>query len=114
MTFVERRASPRGRLNHPVSLRSDASSAPGTLKTLSRMGALVVAPATRPIGESVRFHLEVGPLGDPLDLLGQVIRVEPAAGSFEIVLLFAPLPPQTLSRIDAFLAAQPSAEAPAP
>lgn len=103
----ERRSGPRQNVDHAVRLTVGERTLSGRLTSLSRMGALVVVDRPYSIGTPLAFELELPEGKGVVELLGQVVRVEPSEASSAIGILFAPLTPATVVLIDSFIASQP-------
>jgi hypothetical protein len=104
VSVPERRASPRMSFSLTVRVRSEGTPFPATLKSLSRVGALIEAAEPVPVGEAL--HLYLGPVlpGPSVELLGRVLRAMPSSGGHELALMFAPLPPELLDRLESLVA----------
>jgi PilZ domain-containing protein len=108
MSSEDRRGAPRGTFDLPVQVRSGESSSTARLKSLSRLGALLRAGETYPVGTPLGLLLALPGPGEEMLVRGQVIRVTPSEGMYDVAILFAPLLPATLARIESFVASMPS------
>ena len=64
-------------------------------------------PQTFPIGTPLRLLVELPGTEDALELRSQVVRAEPSGDRIGVAVMFAPLAPAALSRIDSLLAEKP-------
>jgi PilZ domain len=101
---TDRRGAPRGEVAVPVRVRRGESYFVAQLKSLSRLGALIEAGEALPVGTPLEIILELPGPGEEAHLRGQVVRVTPVEALCDLAIFFAPLPPQTLARIESFVA----------
>src|SRR5262245_14269005 len=106
MSFEERRGAPRGRAEVPVRVRHEVASSIAQLKSLSRLGALIEARESYPVGTPIGLTLELPGTGEETHLMGQILRVTPSTGGYEVAIHLAPMAPATAARIESFVAAQ--------
>ncbi len=104
----ERRGAPRGWAEVPVQVQCGESSAIAQLRSLSRLGALLEGGEPHAIGTRVDLTLELPGTGEKLHIKGQVIRATPSTAGYGVAIHFAPMPPATMARIDAFVALHPT------
>src|SRR5262245_19746403 len=95
----ERRGSPRSYLDCNVMLMSPAGSWAARLKTLSRLGALVLSDSSFPIGAPVNLVFD-----SLFELRGQVVRTEAVSNGVEVGVMFAPLSSSTVEKLDSLIA----------
>jgi hypothetical protein len=90
----------------PVQVRHEESSSLAQLKSLSRVGALIEARQSYAVGTAIGLTLELPGTGEETHLMGQILRVTPSAGGYEVAIHLAPVAPATAARIDSFVAAR--------
>ena len=88
----------------PVRVRRGESSFAAQLKSLSRLGALIEAREALPVGTPLEMVLELPGASEETLLRGQVVRVTSVEGAYGLAILFAPLPPLALARVESFVA----------
>lgn len=104
MSGEDRRLSPRQAVDLAVSVETRAGArSEGRMTSLSRLGALIEGHELLDVGALVRLVLaQEGEA--PLELRAQVIRAEAVGEVQALGVMFAPLPPVTLARVDGLLA----------
>jgi hypothetical protein len=103
----ERRCSPRVEIDHEVRVTAGEQSLTGRLTSTSRLGAGIELEQTFSVGTPLSLRVDLpGPEG-ALELRSQVVRAEASGGRIALAVMFVPLTPAALSRIDALLAAKP-------
>jgi len=101
--LVERRGSPRRSVDISIQVQVGENSTTARLKSLSRLGALLEMDRMYPIGTPLRLCVELPEMTGELGAFGQIIRVTSQGGIHSVAILFAPLSPAMLARIDAIL-----------
>jgi hypothetical protein len=100
----ERRGSPRQSVDFKARIESQNQRGVARVRSLSRLGALIEAEQSFPVGTVLRIVLDGADPGAALDVRGQILRSAEAHGVHAFAVMFAPLPPPVLARIDALLA----------
>ena len=98
MSAPDRRVSERQEVGIAVRIHAREVVERGELQSLSRLGGLIEAPKSHPVGTPWRLVLELP--GDDLEVRCQVVRSVPSANGYAHGILFGPLPPATLARLD--------------
>jgi hypothetical protein len=101
----ERRKSPRVVVDVPARVTVEGETIEGRIRDICRDAALVLAARTWPLGTRVAVMTTLPRVVGPVSFSGPVVRLaEPVDGLCGMAVLFESVDPQTLLRIELFVA----------
>ena len=102
----ERRKNRRFKVRVAAQVSHGAQRFRGLLKDICRDAALVEVDGDIPVGSELALALELPGTGEPLQIVGTVVRLVAGEHGQDIAVLFADLTPGAETRIDFFVELQ--------